>query len=477
MKNKTLFSGLFQSLRSVTFGIEGQIIRKVIFVAGLTVLSFGATLGISQAAINRKVKPPQRSVPVMTPQIVKTVLPNGLTILVKATNANEVVALNLLTRSGPLYETLAQRGISSLTQQVLIRGSQTRTAREIALATESVGVKLTAGLGNGYGFVSLTTTTSGLKPAFDILLDLLRQPSFAESEIAKEKRMLIENLAAREDQPFNAAYLSFMELFYAGHPYGVKTADLVTTVNKLTRDDLIAWYHKIYAPQNMVISVAGKVDPVAVNHCLTAALGKLAVGKLPLLTVTPLQRQTKDVMEFKQRATQGLFLVLGYPAPQLTAKEALAMEVINRILGGGSEGRLYTELREKRGLVYTVYTGYEKLNGKSHICAVMATAPRNYPAARDQVVREFRRLTREPVTARELALAKQAIRGSYLMSHETNAAQSLILGRYELNGLGYAYDQKFPQLIGQITAAEVRQVAQKYFKHYTMGVVAGQAVE
>jgi zinc protease len=452
-------------------------IRRWFLWSGLMALAFGVTLGMTRAATKKPTRPQPANPRVTALQIVKTVLPNGLTLLVKPTAANEVVALNLLVRSGPLYETMAQRGISSLTQQVLIRGSKTRTAQEIALATESVGAELTAGLGSGYGYLALTTTTSGLDPALDILLDLLQQPSFAETEIAKEKKMLIENLAAREDQPFDAAYLNFMELFYAGHPYGVKTADLIAAVQKITRDDLVEWYQKVYVPQNMVISIVGKVDPRVIKQRLTAALGKLAVGKLPPLTVTPLQRQTKDVMEFKQRATQGLFLVLGYPAPQLTAKETLAMEVINRILGGGSEGRLYTELREKRGLVYTVYTGYEKLNGKSHICAVMATAPRNYQAARDQVVQEFQRLTRELVTARELATAKQAIRGSYLMSHETNTAQSQILGRYELNGLGYAYDQRFPQLIGQVTAADVKRVAQKYFKHYTMGVVAGQAVE
>jgi predicted Zn-dependent peptidase len=91
-------------------------------------------------------------------------------------------------------------------------------------------------------------------------------------------------------------------------------------------------------------------------------------------------------------------------------------------------------------------------------------------------VNKWSGITVEAVTARELAQAKQAIRGSYLMSHETNAAQSLILGRYELNGFGYAYDQRFPQLIGQVTAADVKRVARNYFKHYTLGVVAGEAL-
>jgi zinc protease len=459
------------------FLTQGGLIPRVALLIGLMTLSCGVTLGMARAATKRPAKPPRRNTAKADPSIIKTVFPNGLTLLVKRTDANEVVALNLLARSGPLYETLEQRGISALTQQVLLRGSQKRTAREIALVTESVGAELTAGLGGGYGYVSLTTTTGGLEPALDVLLDLLQQPGFSETELAKEQKMLSDRLLAREDQPFDAAYLNFMELFYAGHPYGVKTAALVTSVNKITRDDLVAWYQKIYVPQNMVISIVGKVDPVAIKQRLAGTLGQLPPGKRPALTAAAARRQSRDLQGFKQRATQGLFLVLGYPAPPLNTRDSLAMEVLNQILGGGSEARLYTELREKRGLVYTVYSHYEKQNGLSHLCAVMATAPRNYQAAREQVARQFRRLAAQPVNARELAMAKQALRGSYLMGHETNNAQSLYLGRYELNGLGYDYDRRFPQLIGQVTAADLRRVARKYFTHCTMSVIAGQPVE
>jgi zinc protease len=456
---------------------QAGFIPRVAFLIGLMVLSCGVTVGMTRTTSKPTVKSPQRLSGKNAPQVIKTVLSNGLTILVKPTDANEVVALNLLVRSGPLYEKMEQRGISSLTQQVLLRGSAKRSAREIILATEAVGAELSTGLGSGYGYVSLTTTTGGLMPALDVLLDLLQQPSFSATELAKEKKMLGDRLTAREDQPFNAAYLGFMELFYAGHPYGVKTADLVTSVRKLTRDDLVAWYHKTYVPQNMVVSIVGKVDPVVIKRRLTETLGRRPAGKQPSLTVAPLRNQSRDLQGFKQRATQGMFLVLGYPAPALNGRDRTAMEVLNRILGGNGEGRLYAELREKRGLVYTIYSEYEKLNGRAHICVMMATAPRNYKAAREQVVRQVRRLATQPVSARELAMAKQALRGSYLMAHETNNAQSLYLGRYELDGLGYAYDRSFPQLIERVTVADVQRVARKYFTHYTMSVVADQPIK
>ncbi|HYH03767.1 MAG TPA: pitrilysin family protein, partial [Bacillota bacterium] len=332
-----------------------------------------------------------------TPQVYKTVLPNGLTVLVKPGNANQVVAVDLFLNSGPLYEALNQRGISSLTQKVLIRGSQSRTAREVAVETESVGAQLSAGVSAEYAYVSLSTTVDGLAKGLEVFLDLLQHPAFSEVEIVKEKQMLVESLSAREDQPFDAAYLCFAKNFFAGHPLGVKTEDLVRAVQRLTREDLLAWYEKTYVPSNMVLSIVGNVDPDALLQQFQSTLGKRPRGKKPEITEVTAQLPAKNRAEYLPKNTNALFLVLGYPAPDTGSKDALVMDVINRILGGSSDGRLYMELREKRGLAYSVFTGYEKMNGRSNIYAIMATAPGNYFGARDGIVREFRRLTKETV--------------------------------------------------------------------------------
>lgn len=446
---------------------------------GWLILGGFLILGSSLAAARVKNQPGQisGSSKSAVPQVIKSVLPNGLTLLFKPNLANEVVVVNLYVKSGPLYEELSQRGISSLTQKVLIRGSQSRTAREIAAETESVGAQISAGVAGDYGYVSLLTTVAGLDKGLEVFLDLLRDPAFTDSEIEKEKQMLIESLAAREDQPFNAAYLCFTRNFYSGHPLGVATADLISSIRKLTRRDLLDWYKRTYVPNNMVISTVGKIDPVSLRQKFQAALGKLAPGKtLPLIT-SSVKPPTENRVEYLKKDTNALFLVLGYPAPDLNSKDALVMNVINRILGGGSDSRLYLELREKRGLAYSVYTGYNKMSQNSHIYAIMATAPDNWSEARDGIVKEFKRLTTETVSAKALTMAKQAICGSFLMSHETNEAQSSLLGRFELLGLGHEYDQQYPKLIRQVTAADIKRVARKYFSYYTLGVVTANPPE
>jgi zinc protease len=439
--------------------------RYPVLLTGLLLAFAVAAAGIAAAAA----RGPGQAQPT---KIFREVLPNGLTLVIKPNSANEVVAVDVFLKSGPLYETPNQRGITSLTQRVLIRGSETRSAREIAVETESVGAELTSGIGNEYGYVSLSTTLAGLDKGLEVLLDVLLHPSFTETELEKERKMLVEMLAAREDRPFEAAYTGFINLFYAGHPFGTKTGDLIKTIGNLTKADLESWYKKVYVPNNLVVSIVGKVDPGALTKIIKNSLGKLPKGVAPRMVAPALKPVSQDRMVNAEKKTNAAFLVLGYPAPALKSKDAVVMEVINRILGGGSEARLYMELREKRGLAYTVYSDYVKMSGESHICAIMATNPENYKAARDGIVKEFKRLTVTPVPAAELNEAKRAIKGSYMMSQETNSAQSGLLGRYELLGFGYQYDQIFPRLIGQVTAADVQRVARKYFQHYTMGVVS-----
>jgi zinc protease len=454
------------NLRWNTAGLK----RYPVLLTGLLLALGLAAAGSAGAAGNGPVQ-------AQPTKIFREILPNGLTLIVKPNSANEVVAVDVFLKSGPLYETPDQRGISSLTQRVLIRGSATRSAREIAVETESVGAELTAGVGNEYGYVSLSTTRAGLDKGLEVLLDVLQHPSFTESELEKERQMLVEMLAAREDRPFEAAYTGFINLFYAGHPFGTRTGDLIRTVGNLTKADLESWYKKVYVPNNMVVSIVGKVNPAAVGKLIKNSLGKLSKGVILQMTAPAVKPAPQDRVINAEKKTNATFLVLGYPAPALQSKDAVVMEVVNRILGGGGEARLYMELREKRGLAYTVYSDYVKMSGQSYICAIMATNPNNFKAARDGIVKEFKRLTTTPVPAAELNAAKRAVKGSYMMSQETNSAQSGLLGRYELLGFGYQYDQKFPRLIGRVTAADVKRVARKYFRHYTMGVISATKID
>ncbi len=406
-------------------------------------------------------------------QVVKKVLDNGLTVLVKPNPANEVVAVKLMLRMGPYYEPDSQRGVSLLMQKVLTRGTRDRDANRIDREIESVGASIAAGLeGDDYGSVSLRTTRAEFDRTFPVLLDIARHPVFPAAELEKERRMTLERLAASGDQPSSQAYYNYKKLFYEDHPYGATPADYLRILPNLTRDDLIAWHRKVFVPNNMVFSIVGNVDADRAAAAIETVFSPIPPGTALAPTAAPLAGGDRERAIRQARESKTGFILLGFPAPELRSDDGPAVTVLNWILGGSGMGsRLFTRLRDERGLAYSVSTEYLRNEGPSNLFAFMATAPANLETAQAGLLAEFNRIKEEPVSEAELASAKRALRGSYLMRHETNAAQADLMGAYELLGLGYDYDSRYPELIDRVTAADLQRVAQKYFKHYTLSVL------
>ncbi|MGE5604596.1 MAG: M16 family metallopeptidase [Bacteroidota bacterium] len=409
--------------------------------------------------------------------VIKKVFANGLTLLIKPNPANEVVAVNLMLKMGLNYEPLDKLGISSLLQRVLTKGTATMSAAAIAEKTEATGSSIGAGIGAGSGNVTLRTTVSGLESSLPIFLDLVQNPSFPEEEVAKEKMIRIQQLAALDDQPTNIVFNNYFTLLYGDHPQGALPEKIVETTAGLTREDLVSWHRRTYVPENMVVSVVGKVEPETIIASFAQTLGKLPKGSEPLKLWDQVPAKDRNLISVKEKNIEGLFLVLGYPAPDHRSEDAPIMDVLTEILGGGMGSRLFRELRDKQGLAYSVNSGYWKTEVGSSIYVFMATAPENYRAARDGIIAEFDRLINEPVSISELETAKRSVKGQYLMNHETNAAQGTFLARYESSGFGYGYDDIYPRLIEKVTPADLQRVADQYFKNYCLSVLTPVALK
>ncbi len=407
--------------------------------------------------------------------VIKKVFPNGLTLLVKQNSGNEVVVVNAFARMGALYESNSKRGISKLMQRVLIKGTTTRSAQDIVYQTESLGASIDSNIENySSGTVSLKTTLTGFDTGFKIFLDILMNPSFSTREVAKEKSLMAQELKAATDQPAGEAYQNFLKLFYGNSPMGMTPDEIAGNVIHMTRDDILNWYRKIYRPNNLVISIVGNADPQKIEALLARTIGEWGKGEIP----KPAQNEvstltlTENQQIIRSRSSQAIFMILGFPASQIGEPDYPVMAVINYIMGSDMGSRLFVELRDKKGLAYNVSTGYEAANYLSYLYTFMATAPANYQAAKAGILHEFARLATEPVPEHELEVAKLALKGGYLMEHETNSAQNHFLGSYELLGLGYSFDEDFPKLIDKVTAADVQRVASKYFQHYSLSVVS-----
>lgn len=403
--------------------------------------------------------------------IIKKVYSNGLTLLIKPNYDNEIVTVDLFLRMGELYESTSQVGISALMQRVLLNGGTiTRTKAEINNELELLGASWNAAAFSDYGFLGLIVTKPGLNGTLNVFFDMIQNPIFSEVENGVQE--IVQNLKIYEDQPYNTVSMVFDRKFFNNHPYRYPTEGSKETIISLNRDDIVTWYSKVYIPNNMVFIVVGNVNPDEIIKIFEDTFGKMKKGKLVQASSLPASVLEKDIMTYQPKNIQGAYMVVGYPAPSLLSDDVPAMNVLCTILGNGMSNRLFTELRDKRGLAYQVGASYSPMVGPSTIIAIIATAPEKYQQARDGIIEQFKGFIDEPVTMQELQAAKKNLKGSFMMSQETSAAQAGLLGRYELLGCGYQYIYQYSDLIDKVTPEDIQKVARKYFTYYVGAVVA-----
>ncbi len=405
----------------------------------------------------------------LSADVIRKVYPNGLTLLIKPNCDNGVVSITLLVRMGTLYESPSQKGISSLMQRCLLYGgTATRDPLTIYDELESVGAYWNSASASDYGNIWLIVAKSGLDKALEVFFDIIRNPRFNTEDLEIGKNEKIQNIKTLKDQPLNTVSLVFNESFYGKHPYSWLTEGSIETVGSLQQEDLFKWYKKIYIPNNMVFTVVGNVNSEQIVKKFNNAFGMMIKRQLPKKTSQSIPKLKKDRTTIEYQNTQGVYLVLGYPAPGVLDDNTPAMIILNNLLSN----RLYKELRDKRGLAYLAASSYQPLVGSTAIGAVLITAPENYRVAREGIITEYKKFCDEQISLEELQAAKKYLIGTYIMSLETGIAQGGLLGLSELNGHDYQYLDRYPELIEKVTAEDIQRVAKKYFKHYVLAVVA-----
>lgn len=387
-------------------------------------------------------------------------LSGGTVVLARPLTTNDIVAVRAFAPMGTLYESDAEAGISQLMQNALVRGTLRRSAHELQEALAELGADLDSGSGRHLGSVSLQATAATWERAFGLFLEVLTMPAFPPEEIETEIELALGAIDAREDQPLSRATDLFREQMFAGHPLHKPVLGYRDTVRALDRDAVAAAARRFYRPTPPVLAAAGRFDPERLIDRLERAFGDVPLQP-PLEQPPPAQPQGGSRrLEVDREAA---YLVHGYPAPDARHDDYPAARVLEAILGGSMSSRLFIELREKRSLAYQVSSYYDDQPGGGHVAAYIVTDPGRVDEAAVGLEREFRRFVDEPVSTDELDAARRYLRGSYLISAETNMAQAGRLARYEVDGLGHDYGDRWLAAIEEVTAEDVRALARRCF--------------
>ena len=401
--------------------------------------------------------------PTPSPPTLRTQLDNGLTILVTPNPAADIVSAHLFIKAGQAQETTESAGLFTLLSDVLIKGTQHKTALQIAEAVESIGASFGSDVASDYSIVSFKTVSADFEPVLALAAEVMRFPSFPQHEIDLEKRLILQSIRSIKEQPFSVAYNHLREALYAGHPYGIPHARAEQTLPQFTREDLLNAHAKYFRPDNVVLSIAGRMTPEQAVEAVKTTLGDwpLPTTSRPQTHFPPLTVAAQKIVTVQN--TNQAFVILGHVAGSVSHPDYAALKLMSTYLGNGLSSRLFVELREKQGLAYDVSAFYPTRQDASQFVAYIGTAPENVPVALSGLQTEIERLKTTPLTDEELQIAKSKILGQYALGKQTNSQIAQTLGWYEVLGSGIEFDETFQQAIATVTPQDIQTAAQRHF--------------
>jgi zinc protease len=398
------------------------------------------------------------------PQLHRTVLNNGLTVLVLENPVADIVSARLFLRAGKAQETPEAAGLASFLMGLLTKGTQTQSSLEIAEAVESVGASLGTDAAADYSVISLKTVSADFGPMLSLAASLLRYPSFPPEEIDLEQRLTLQQIRSMQEQPFTVAFNQLRQDMYGDHPYGLPGIGTEASVAGFHQQQLFAFHRQYFRPDNLVITIVGRITPTDAIEQVQQVLGDWSNPDTTLPGVLfPVVPAPGGCSVATQDTNQAIVMV-GYPAASVKHASYAALKLLNTYLGNGLSSRLFVELREKRGLAYDVSAFYPTRLGQSQFVAYMGTAPENAATALEGLRFEVERLCHTSLLEDELQAAKNKLLGQYALGKQTNAQIAQLLGWYEILGLGVEFDQQFQELTAAVTAEAARDIAQECFQ-------------
>ena len=406
------------------------------------------------------------------PDLSCSVLENGITLIVVENQAADIVSGRFFIKgAGTIAEPSQQAGLAHLVSAVITKGTGNLSALDIAEKIESIGAGLGADASTDYFSLSLKTVSSDFLPTLELLAEIMRSPAFPAAEVELERKLTLQGIRSQQEQPFNVAFNQLRQLMYPQHPYGISVLGTETSVADLTREDLLQYYQTHFRPDNLVISLSGRITEQQAIDLVAQTFGDWKQPERPLPSIKVISPTPNPTRSEIIQDTQQSIVMLGYLGTEVNLDNYPVLKLISTYLGNGLSSRLFVELREKRGLAYDVSAFFPTRMDVAPFVTYMGTAPTNTEIAVEGLSSEVERLTTTPLNEAEIQSAKNKLLGQYALGKQTNGEIAQTYGWYEALGLGVEFDNMFQAAIPPITSEQVQQVAQKYLSQPYISIV------
>ncbi len=391
-----------------------------------------------------------------------TCLPNGLYVVTHNLPHLETVALGIWVKAGARDERPEENGIAHFLEHMAFKGTQRRSARAIAEEIESAGGEINAATGMETTTYFARVLKNDWSLALDILADIFTGSVLDPEELERERDVILQEIAAAHDQPDDLVFDLAQAACYGDHPLGRSILGTAELIGGVTRDQMLAWRGRNYWASRIVVAAAGNIDHRAFATETERLLGKIEMGQQPQREPPVFQPKSETAPKPLDQA----HLVLSFAAPGYRDPEIYTLQVLSNILGGGMSSRLFQEVREKRGLCYSVFSFGSAYEDGGQIGVYAATSPEHAPELLNLTSDIMLSVARD-VTEAEIARAKSQLKASLVMNLESASARCDQIAR---QFLAFGMVPSIATLVAKIeavTAGEVRDLAEKLFKSRT----------
>ncbi len=399
--------------------------------------------------------------------IVREVLGNRLRLLTESMPQVRSVSIGVWLARGSRHEPVESSGIAHFVEHMLFKGTATRTAEDIAQEIDSVGGQLDAFTAKEYAGYYIKVLDEHLPRAVDILADVVLHPALDADDIEREKKVILEEIKMVEDTPDDLVHELFTESFWPGHPLGRPILGTRESVDRLTGEVLRRYFARVYTPGNFVISAAGSLEHARVRELVESAFGATGAAGDPVDDRRP---DAAPVFTVRNKDLEQSHICLGTSAHAQCDDDRYVGYVLNTLLGGSMSSRLFQNVRERRGLAYSIFSGLSAYRDTGLLTIYAGCATDRVGEVIDLVVDELRNVKRSAVPESELRRAKDHLKGSLMLGLENTASRMSQLGRQEIY-----FDRHFgldETLAGieRVTSADLARVAAALFSD---GALAG----
>jgi zinc protease len=419
------------------------------------------------------------------PRAAEADLPNGMHLIVLEDHRLPQISFQLIIPgAGGFFDPPEQPGLASFTASLMREGTPTRTSNQISAQLDLMAATLNANAGSSSTEMSLngSSFSDQASTLFDLAADVLLHPAFAEDEVARFKQRTRSNLAQQRASPNFLAAEMFARAVYGTHP-AARVAPTVASLDRTTREDLVAFHRTHYVPERAVLAIAGDISLAQTRMLVDARLGawkrsaptiSIAGSATPIVVAIPdPQPTTGSKIYFVARPNSvQTNLIVGAQAIERTNPDYDVLQVMNKVIGGGPTGRLFLHLREDKGYTYGASSALDARQHRGDWAASTNVRTEVTEPALHDLLDEVRQLRDEPVPERELADAKRSMIASFALSLESPAqllGLSITSWRYRLPA---DYWDRYPERVAAVTSAQVQAIARKYLMTDRLQIIA-----